>query len=219
MKSNRFTLPLCLLLTVPMLAQGQEELLEPDGGPVLEAYANDDDALQILLGAGGRLDNGVGYIYLSHFKTEGRASATSQSRDAAIVAGEQRVNDYRSTRLGFYAEGHDRDTGEGFGGGLFLYNNVSDVELDRYGAGVTMDLAHVVADRFRLYAGFDLMPGFLSTDWSADAALEYEWHAGARVLITQSVDIGIQWRAGRTWDPSYRTRQYEDVMAGLRIAF
>ncbi|TVP59999.1 MAG: hypothetical protein EA349_02115 [Halomonadaceae bacterium] len=186
------------------------------GGPVLEAYWDGDDAMHVLLGAGGRIDNGIGYFYLSHFDTVGKPSSSSERFDTGLP----RENDYRSTRFGFHAEGFSQDTGEGFGLGLFLYNNKSDVTIDRYGLGGTLDLAYVLAERFRLFVGADLMPGFTSSRLNRDSSLlEYELHGGVRILILPSVDIGLTWRSGRTWDTDRRNRLYEDVMAGLRLTF
>lgn len=202
------------LLGSPQPAQRSDEL--DAGGPVLEAYWDGDEALHVLAGIGGRMDNGIGYLYLSHFDTLGKPSASSDRLDALLP----RENEYRSTRFGFHAEGHTQTTGEGFGLGLFLYNNKSDLEIDRYGLGGTLDAAFVLADRLRLFAGVDLMPGFTSSDLNRDASLlEYELHGGVRILILPMVDIGLTWRSGRTWDTDRRFRLYEDVMAGLRFSF
>ncbi|MDX1589620.1 MAG: hypothetical protein R3296_11845 [Oleiphilaceae bacterium] len=193
---------------------GSDQLKE--GVPVLEAYWDGDEALHLLAGAGGRIDNGMGYIYLSHLETTGRPSSSSDRIDASLPD----ENDYRSHRFGFLAEGHDRDTGEGFALGLYLYRNQSDVIINRYGLGGTLDLAYVVSHRVRFYAGADLMPGFASSKAGSDSGLmEYEWHGGLRVLLGSHVDIGVVWRSGRTWDSGRRTRLYEDAMAGLRVSF
>lgn len=201
--------------TGPGGAAPEDDVLE-DGGPVVQVYANDDDALDVTLGLGGRIEGGVGYLYISHFQTEGRGGRRSGSSDGAP---DSLINDYRSTRFGLYAEGHEVETGDGMGFGLFLYNNRSDFVIDRSGLGTTLDAAYVIADRVRLSAGADLMPFFLSTDWGADAQLEYEWHADIRLLVHPQVDVGLNWRAGRTNDRSLSTNQYEEVMLGLRITF
>jgi len=193
--------------------QQGEENIEEEGGLALTAYGNADDTAEIQLGFGGRLDRGLGYLYLGHFETVSRASVRSGG-DATIPE-----NRYRSTRLGLYAEGHDSSNGEGFGFGAFLYHNRSELEIDRYGLGTTLDLAYVAADRVRLSAGVDLMPQFASTDWDADAMLEYEWHADLRVLVHPVVDVGINWRVGRTNDRSLSTTQYEELTAGFRLVF
>lgn len=193
--------------------QQSEENIEEEGGLALTAYGNDEDTAEIQVGFGGRLDRGLGYLYLGHFETVSRASVRSGG-DATIPE-----NRYRSTRLGLYAEGHDSSNGEGFGFGAFLYHNRSELEIDRYGLGTTLDLAYVAADRVRLSAGVDLMPQFASTDWDADAMLEYEWHADLRVLVHPVVDVGINWRVGRTNDRSLSTTQYEELTAGFRLVF
>lgn len=193
--------------------QQDEDNIEEGGGLALTAYGNTDDTAEIQLGFGGRLDRGLGYLYLGHFETVSRASARSGG-NATIPE-----NRYRSTRLGLYAEGHDRSNGEGFGFGAFIYHNRSELEIDRYGLGTTLDLAYVAADRVRLSGGVDLMPQYTSTDWDADAALEYEWHADLRVMVHPAVDVGINWRVGRTNDRKLSTTQYEEVTAGLRLVF
>lgn len=189
--------------------------LTEEGGLVLHMYGNEDEAREIRAGFGGRLEAGMGYLYLGHFETSDRGAIRSGSTDLPSSL----ENRYRSTRLGLYAEGYDRNTGEGFGFGLFLYRNKSDLLIDRYGLGGTLDLAYVLFDRLRLSGGVDLMPEHLSTDWDANALLEYEWHADLRLLIHRNVDIGVNWRAGRTNDTDLSTRQYEEIMAGLRITF
>lgn len=187
-----------------------------EGVPVLEAYGDGDEALHLLVGLGGRIENGMGYFYLSHFETLDRPSSSSRSFQATLPPD----NEYRSTRFGFHAEGHTLDTCEGFGLGLFLYRNRADVEIDRSGLGGTLDLAYVMADRVRFYVGADLMPGFTSFQANDEASLlEYEWHGGVRVLIGQHVDLGVVWRNGRTWDTDRRTELFENVMAGLRVSF
>lgn len=193
--------------------QQNEETIEEEGGLALTAYGNTDDTAEIQLGFGGRLDQGLGYLYLGHFETVSRASVRSGG-NATIPE-----NRYRSTRLGLYAEGHDSGNGEGFGFGAFLYHNRSELLIDRYGLGTTLDLAYVAADRVRLSGGVDLMPGFASTDWDADAALEYEWHADLRVFVHPVVDVGVNWRVGRTNDRDLSTTQYEEVTAGFRLVF
>lgn len=194
---------------------GNDVDVTEEGGLVLELYGNDDEARHVRAGFGGRLETGMGYLYLGHFETVDRGGIRSGSNDLPSSL----ENRYRSTRLGIYAEGHDRNTGEGFGFGAFLYRNKSDLLLDRYGLGATLDLAYVIANRVRLSAGVDLMPEHLSTDWDADALLEYEWHADLRILVHRYVDIGINWRAGRTNDTGLSTNQYEEATAGFRIAF
>jgi len=206
------TYPALALLSLAILPAAANEELGA-GGPVLEVYGNTDDALQVLLGAGGRIDRGIGYIYGSHFETRGRPDAS----DDEVAALLPRENSYRSSRFGLYAEGHEASSGDGFGLGLFLYKNRSDIEIDRYGLGATLDAAYVVANRVRFHFGADLMPGFLSSD--LDTLLEYEWHGGVRITMGPWVDVGVIWRNGRTWDRDYRTRQYEDLTAGLRFAF
>jgi|GEM_PF-656937 len=196
--------------------QQEESVVSEDGGLVIEAYGNDEDARLLRVGFGGPVDGGFGFIYLGHFQTEGRGAIRSGSSSELPSS---QTNRYKSTRLGLYAEGQDTNTGEGFGFGTFLYYNRSDMLIDRYGLGATLDLAYTIADRIRLSGGADVMPEYLSTDWDADALLEYEWHGDLRLILHPNVNVGVNWRAGRTNDTGLSTRQYEEITAGFRVLF
>jgi len=63
------------------------------------------------------------------------------------------------------------------------------------------------------------MPGYLSNDRDADAALEYEWHADIRYRLHRRATIGLNWRNGRTNDSALSTEQYEEALLGLRLSF
>ena len=203
------------VIAMPAWGQEADDATDVEGDLILQAYSDGDHSHDVRLGLGGTLDHGMGYVYLGHFETESRASV----RSGASGPGPTPNNQYRSTRLGLYAEGHDRETGEGFGFGLYGYRNESDLLIDRAGLGVTLDLAYVATNRLRLSAGADLMPAYFSNDRDADAALEYEWHADLRYRLHRRVSVGLNWRNGRTNDSTLSTDQYEEVLLGLRVSF
>ncbi|TDT44530.1 hypothetical protein DES49_0640 [Halospina denitrificans] len=204
-----------LVIAMPVWAQNADSATDVEGDLIVQAYSDGDRTHDVRLGLGGTLDHGMGYVYLGHFRTGSRASVRSGAADIAPLPN----NQYRSTRLGLYSEGHDRETGEGFGFGLYGYRNESDLLIDRAGLGATLDLAYIAATGLRLSAGADLMPGYLSNDRDADVALEYEWHADIRYRLHRRVTIGLNWRNGRTNDSTLNTEQYEEALLGLRLSF
>jgi len=138
-----------LVIAVPVWAQNADSATDVEGEFIVQAYSDGDHTHDVRLGLGGTLDHGMGYVYLGHFRTESRASIRSGASDIAPLPN----NQYRSTRLGLYSEGHDRETGEGFGFGLYGYRNESDLIIDRAGLGVTLDLAYIATNRLPVVRG------------------------------------------------------------------
>lgn len=167
------------------------------------------DAYEVKLGMGEWTDNDTNYgqLYISHFKAEDTLKISGKSQ------GKQK---YTSTRIGIDVDGFGTDTGKAFQGGVFLYNNKSQANIDRYGLGLAFALGHMLTNEARIHFGFELMPEFLSTDWDAKALFEYELHAGATYRITPKVDASLNYRYGATLD-DINVNHYNQVMVGLSL--
>ncbi|SRR5690554_180499 len=167
------------------------------------------DAYEIKLGMGEWTENDTnhGQLYISYFKAEdtlkiGDVSFTDQK--------------YTSTRLGIDINGFGTDTGKAFQGGIFLYSNESEANIDRYGVGLALAFGHMLTNEARIQAGLVLMPEFLSTDWDAKALFEYEFNAGATYRITPTVDASLMYRYGATLD-DINVKHYNQMMAGISL--
>lgn len=212
-RTSTLTLTSTLLLTVflanPALADNDSD---NKGDAQLKPTASiqvGSDAYELKLGMGEWTDNNTNYgqLYISHFKAEDtlKISGTSQGKQK-----------YTSTRIGVDVDGFGTDTGKAFQGGIFLYNNESQANIDRYGVGLAFALGHMLTNEARIHAGFELMPEFLSTDWDAKALFEYEFNAGVTYRITPKVDASLNYRYGATLD-DINVNHYNQVMAGLSL--
>lgn len=167
------------------------------------------DAYEFKLGMGEWTDNDTNYgqLYISHFKAKDSLKVSGKSQ------GKQK---YTSTRIGIDVDGFGTDTGKAFQGGVFLYSNKSQANIDRYGLGLAFALGHMLTNEARIHVGFELMPEFLSTDWDAKALFEYEFNAGATYRITPKVDASLMYRYGATLD-DINVKHYNQLMAGLSL--
>lgn len=167
------------------------------------------DAYELKLGLGEWTENNSNHaqLYVSHFKAEDTLKMGS------VSASDQK---YTSTRIGFDVNGFGTEPGKAYQGGVFLYSNESQANIDRYGVGVAFSLGHMLTKELRLQAGVELMPEFLSSDWDAKALLEYELNAGATYRITPTVDAGVTYRYGATLD-DINVKHYNQLMVGLSL--
>lgn len=74
----------------------------------------------------------------------------------------------------------------------------------------------MLTNELRVQAGVELMPEFLSTDWDADALLEYELNAGATYRITPKTDAAVIYRYAATLDDT-NVKHYNQLMVGLSL--
>ena len=186
---SSITITLCALLLpcLPALASEDESV---EFMPAVSAYYG-PEAYQVQLGMGywNKDQSEHGQFYLSHFEANDVLIFDGQS------LGEKR---YSSSRLGLEATGFKK--GQAFEGGAFVYRNKSQANIDRYGVGFAVSLGKMLGDRTRLLAGVELMPEYLSSDWDADALLEYSLKAGASFRLSKSIEAGISYRFGATLD-------------------
>ncbi|MFY9179411.1 MAG: hypothetical protein WAO12_06470 [Venatoribacter sp.] len=177
---------------ITLQAQAEEKKPKAEFNPAASVQLG-AGAFEVKAGLGQWENNSHSMIYVSHF----------QSDDTTYVDGTDiGKTKYSSTRLGVevnsYRTGKAKDSA--LRGGLFVYKNDSDLNIDRYGVGLSLSPAVMLGDKIQVYAGLDLMPEFLSTDWDAEALLEYEAHAGVSFRATPNVDVGVNYRIGRTLD-------------------
>lgn len=151
------------------------------------------DALDTKLGLGAWNDNVHFMFYVSHFQSDATTSV------GGTDIGKTK---YRSTRLGIDVNSYRTELagGTALKGGFFLYKNDSDLNTGRYGVGVNFFPVTMITEKLQVYTGLSLMPEFLSSDWNAKVALEYEIHAGVSYRITPIFDAGISYRMSRTLD-------------------
>ncbi|SFB85660.1 hypothetical protein SAMN05660443_0563 [Marinospirillum celere] len=181
-------------------------------------YMLGSDASFISVGLGGWQDEGKTFqnIYISHFEVEDTLKVNG------VNLGKQ---EYSSTRLGVFADTFSYDDTPkksppvALSGGAFIYKNESEGPIDRYGIGVTMHLGHLLTPKTKAYLGADVMLEPFSTNWDANAFLEYDFQAGLTQRVTSFLDIMAIYRKGGSWDARTDSSHYSVALAGLRVAF
>lgn len=170
------------------------------------------NATEIKLGLGNwDTPTNYGQIYVSHFRSEDDYSINGISNTSSLKLSKQ---EYTSTRIGFDLDMFNPESAGK--GGLYLYSNESQLNIDRYGIGLALTVGKMLTGKARIQAGIDIMPEFLSTDWDADALFEYEFNTGATYRITNTIDATINYRRGATFDDVSVTH-YAQVMAGIAL--
>lgn len=146
-----------------------------------------------------------GQFYISHF----RAEDTLKIDDTSIPK-----QKYTSNRLGIEASSFSKN--HAYQGGIFLYSNKSQANIDRVGFGISVALGKMLTNSTRFLIGADLMPEYLSTDWDAKALFEYEAKAILTQKISHSFDVSLNYRYGGVLD-STRIVNYNQATLGLSL--
>lgn len=183
-------------------------LASQNSRPVFQ-YQTGDEARHWLVGLGGwTRDNTHAMVYYSELHITDRASIDG-TRFAAT--------DYTSKRLGAVMESFNK--GEAFNGGVYIYDNRSDWLIDRKGIGFNIGVGWMLTSRTRFFAGADLMFEPLSTDWDANALLEYELQTGITQKLSARMDLLGIYRYNGTYHGDTRSTNYDVFMAGIRFNF
>lgn len=170
------------------------------------------DAYEVKLGMGAWSEGNSVHtqFYVSHFKAE----------DTLKVNGVSRYDQkYTSTRLGIGVDASGffgPESDNAFQGGVFLYSNKSQENIDRYGLGAALTSGAKLTKKLRIQTGVEIMPEFLSTNWDAKAVLEYELNTGATYRITPKIEADLIYRYGGTLD-AINVKHYRQLMFGLSL--
>ncbi|WP_114416509.1 hypothetical protein [Marinospirillum perlucidum] len=173
-----------------------------------------EDSRYLGVGLGGWNDQGRVFssLEITHLETEDALEIDSKT--LAETA------EYTSTRLALLFDSfYFNQQSRGMGGGFFLYSNDSEGPIERQGLGINLRFGKLLTSTTKVYLGSDLMPEFWSTDWNAQALLEYELQAGITQKVTDWLDLQLIYRKGGTWDEIRQVSHYETLMAGARLAF
>lgn len=197
------SLPLLLAAAIINSTQANERML-PTFEIQLGANAQE---FKLGLGSWDAAKTNHGQFYVSHFQAEDTN---------AIEGNNVGKREYTSTRLGINALGFSSQPNKAAEGGFFLYSNKSEFNIDRAGIGINFSLGKMLNAKTRIHAGAVLMPEFLSTDWDAEAVLEYELNAGISYRINDLVDVSAKYRHGATFD-DISVKHYGQLMGGLAI--
>ena len=197
------SIPLLFVAAVANTALANERML-----PAFEIQIG-ANAQEFKLGLGSWDDakTNHGQFYISHFNSE----------DTNAVEGNSvGKREYTSTRLGLNVLGFSLEPNKAVEGGFFLYSNKSEFNIDRAGVGINFALGKMLNEKIRIHAGASLMPEFLSTDWDAEAVLEYELNTGITYRINDLIDISAEYRHGATFD-DISIKHYGQLMGGFAI--
>lgn len=164
------------------------------------------DMYEVKLGMGyWQNSNEHGQFYISRLQAEDTLKVDKISTDK---------QKYYSNRIGIEASSFNES--RTYQGGLFLYNNKSRANIDRVGFGVSVALGTMLTSKTRFLIGADVMPEYFSSDWDAKAFLEYEAKAMLTQRLTNSIDIGINYRHGGVLD-SKSVIHYSQATLGFSL--
>lgn len=207
-----------LSLNACAVAQEQQEQNHEQEAPAATTEELPPIAYTLLKGANSEeAAFDVGYMsedfylkmYLSYFHAKDKLSYAGQKFAA---------QPYTSWRIGFKAGGGEIDKRWVLDAGYYYYRNSSSFNIDRFGFGVNLGTRYKLTPHHSLGVGVDFMPEWLSTNWGADALLEYSSKAYWQYNPNPFLSLQLEYRRGDVLD-NIRINFYRQALAGLTVRF